>query len=100
MAGISGIRFGGIASGLDTESIVRQLMQVERMKVDRYAQKKQTLEWKRDDYRDINTKLLALRNSALTCSYKALFWARRPLPQMKPYYRLLPTPMPWKVDSR
>ena len=49
MAGISGIRFGGIASGLDTESIVRQLMQVERMKVDRYAQKKQTLEWKRDD---------------------------------------------------
>ena len=64
MAGISNIRFGGIASGLDTESIVRQLMQVERMKVDRYAQKKQTLEWKRDDYRDINTKLLALRNSA------------------------------------
>lgn len=77
MAGISGIRFGGIASGLDTESIVRQLMQVERMKVDRYAQKKQTLEWKRDDYRDINTKLLALRNSAFDLQLQGSFLGKK-----------------------
>lgn len=77
MAGISNIRFGGIASGLDTESIVRQLMQVERMKVDRYAQKKQTLEWKRDDYRDINTKLLALRNSAFDLRLQGSFLGKK-----------------------
>jgi flagellar hook-associated protein 2 len=77
MAGISGIRFGGIASGLDTESIVKQLMQVERMKVDRYAQKKQTLEWRRDDYRDINTKLLALRNSAFDMQLQGSFLGKK-----------------------
>ena len=77
MIGFNGIRFSGIASGLDTESIVRQLMQVERMKVDRYAQQKQTLEWKRDNYRDINTKLLALRNSAFDMQLQGSFLGKK-----------------------
>lgn len=77
MAGINNIRFSGIASGLDTESIVKQLMQVERMKVDRYYKQRQTLEWKREDYREINTKLLALRNSVFDLKLQGTFLGKK-----------------------
>ncbi|WP_456277660.1 flagellar hook-associated protein 2 [Bacillus sp. AK128] len=54
---MDGIRFSGLASGMDTQSIVKQLMQAERMPLDKLEQKKQTLEWKRDNYREVNTLL-------------------------------------------
>lgn len=51
------IRFSGIASGMDTQSIVDSMMRAERMPLDRVKQQKQVLEWQRDDFRDLN-KLL------------------------------------------
>lgn len=54
---INQMRFAGLASGLDTESIVKELMSVERMPLTKLFQKKQVLEWQRDSYRDVN-KLL------------------------------------------
>ena len=61
MTTIDPIRFGGIASGLDTESIIKNLMKIETAKVDRQFQQKTLLEWKRDDYRAINNNLRTLR---------------------------------------
>jgi len=54
---MSAIRFGGIASGIDTESIIKQLMDVERTKVDRVDQQKQVSLWKQEQYREINKEL-------------------------------------------
>ncbi|PLS17896.1 flagellar hook protein FliD [Bacillus sp. M6-12] len=54
---VESIRFSGMASGMDTQSIVDSLMKAERMPLDRIKQKKQVLEWQRDDYREMN-KLL------------------------------------------
>ncbi len=54
------MRIGGLASGMDIDSIVADLMKVERMPLDKLKQKKQTLEWQRDDYRDMNKLLLEL----------------------------------------
>ena len=51
------LRFSGMASGLDTDYIVEQMMRVEWMKVDSYKQDKQILEWKREDYRNITNLL-------------------------------------------
>ncbi len=51
------IRIGGLASGMDIDSIVKDLMKVERIPLDKLFQKKQTLEWQRDGFRDMN-KLL------------------------------------------
>ncbi|NCC82300.1 MAG: hypothetical protein EOM04_08530, partial [Clostridia bacterium] len=42
---MSAIRFGGIASGIDTESIIKQMMDIERTKVDRVSQQKQVSLW-------------------------------------------------------
>ncbi|MDT8858774.1 flagellar filament capping protein FliD [Alkalihalobacillus sp. MEB130] len=65
------MRIGGIASGMDTESIVRQLMQVERQPLDRLFQQKQTLEWQRDAYREMNLKLRSLEQSASSIRLRA-----------------------------
>ena len=54
------MRIGGLASGMDIDSLVEQLMQAERAPLDKLEQKKQTYEWQRDAYRDVNTKLQAL----------------------------------------
>ena len=41
------LRLTGIASGFDTEQIIQDLMRVERLKVDRFYQQRQTLEWQK-----------------------------------------------------
>lgn len=53
----SQMRFAGLISGLDTESLVKELMNAERTPLVKLLQKKQLLEWQRDSYRDVN-KLL------------------------------------------
>lgn len=50
-------RIGGLASGMDIDSLVEKLMQAERTSLNKLEQKKQTYEWTRDAYRDVNTKL-------------------------------------------
>ena len=48
------MRLPGLASGMDTDSMVKQLMKAEQIKVDRVKQDKQILEWKKQLYNDIN----------------------------------------------
>ncbi len=52
------IRLGGMASGMDIDSIVSDLMKVERMRVDKVEQNKTLVEWTRDSYIEVN-KMLA-----------------------------------------
>ncbi|MED3660916.1 flagellar hook-associated protein 2 [Ureibacillus sp. FSL K6-8385] len=54
---MSTMRIGGLASGMDIDSIVEKLMVAERAPLDKLEQKKQIYEWQRDAYREINTKL-------------------------------------------
>lgn len=56
---MAGIRIGGLASGMDIDSIVEKLMTAERIPLDKLTQKKTTTEWQRDSYRAVNTKLKA-----------------------------------------
>lgn len=50
-------RIGGLASGMDIDTLVNDLMKAERLPLDKLTQKKQILEWQRDDYRSMNTLL-------------------------------------------
>lgn len=59
------MRVGGIYSGMDIEAMVNKLMEAERMPLIRLKQQQTTLEWKRDAYREINSKLLDLNNMLL-----------------------------------
>lgn len=55
-------RISGLASGIDTETMVKEMMTAARAPVDKLEQKKQYIEWQRDDYRSINTLLLEFDN--------------------------------------
>lgn len=68
------MRIGGLASGMDTDTIIKNLMQAQRIPLDKMKQQKQVLEWQRDDYRALNTALLDFRSTLtqmkLTPSYR------------------------------
>lgn len=51
------MRIGGIASGMDTEQMVKDLMKVERGRVDRLLQQEQRVKWRQEAYNDINRKM-------------------------------------------
>lgn len=69
------MRVAGLASGMDIDSMVKSLMEAERMPLNKLKQRKQILEWQRDDIRTINTSLLAFRDKLaalrLTHNYRA-----------------------------
>lgn len=58
-----GLRISGMASGMDTEKIIKDLMKAQREPVNRLQRNKYTIEWKRDAYREMNTLLADLQNS-------------------------------------
>lgn len=74
---IQPMRFGGMASGLDTENMIKQLMRAERMPMDRIFQRKQWSEWQRNAYRDVNSQLLEFRNIASDMRLQGTFLARK-----------------------
>lgn len=51
------MRIGGIASGMDTEQMVQDLMRVERMRVDKLTREQEALEWQREAFNTTNKKL-------------------------------------------
>lgn len=67
-------RVAGLASGIDTNKIVADLMKVARIPLDQMLQKKQTLQWQQEDYRAINTSLINFRaNQALKMKLQGTF---------------------------
>lgn len=64
MAGINPttMRLTGMASGMDTESIVKDLMSVGKLKVDSVKKQKMLLEWKQEYYQEITSKLNSFQN--------------------------------------
>lgn len=59
------IRFSGLASGLDTESLVKSMIAPQKLKVDRAKQGQTLLEWKKDAWRDLNAKLYSFYNQTM-----------------------------------
>jgi flagellar hook-associated protein 2 len=57
------LRILGMASGLDTETMVKQLMKTETMKVDKVKQDKQMIQWQQDLYREIIGDLTSLKST-------------------------------------
>ncbi|UQZ43715.1 flagellar hook-associated protein 2 [Bacillus subtilis] len=71
-------RITGLASGMDIDDIVSKLMQTERAPLDKLKQKKQTLEWQRDSYREVNTKIKELQGymSKNTLTYPSTYQSK------------------------
>ncbi|MEC0249989.1 flagellar hook-associated protein 2 [Bacillus halotolerans] len=71
-------RITGLASGMDIDDIVSKLMQTERAPLDKLTQKKQTLEWQRDSYREVNSKIKELQDymSKNTLTYPSTYQSK------------------------
>jgi len=70
------MRISGLASGMDTEKMVTDLMNAHRIPLDKITQKKQYLEWQLDDYRTTNRQLFdfsknTFDNMILSTSFSA-----------------------------
>ena len=58
-----GITFSGLGSGLDTESIIKQLTDIERRPIQLNAAKQSRLEGQKEIFRGINSGLLSLKGT-------------------------------------
>ena len=68
---ISPIRIGGLASGMDIDKLVSDMMRVQRMKADKLYQERQVLRWQQEDYRSINSLMLAFKNTVFDMRLQA-----------------------------
>jgi flagellar hook-associated protein 2 len=53
----SSTRLSGLASGMDTDTVVKQMLAAERAKIEKIEAKVQTGEWKTEAYREITSSL-------------------------------------------
>ena len=59
-----GLRVGGLATGIDTSALIDALVTLERRPLDLVARQKADLESQQSLFRDLNGRLLALRDAA------------------------------------
>lgn len=57
------LRITGLASGLDVDTIVKQMMKYETAKVDKVKQQRQLIQWRQDIYRDLIGELNTFKNT-------------------------------------
>src|SRR5690606_31434615 len=58
------MRVGGLASGMDTDAIVKDMMKIQKMPLDKLMQEKTFAEWQQEAFRDTNLEFRNLRDSA------------------------------------
>lgn len=59
------IRISGFSTGLDIDQIVKDLMAARRQPLNKLNQQRTLIEWKREQYREISSKIVDLRNNKL-----------------------------------
>ena len=59
------IKLSGLASGMDTESMVSELMKAERQKTTKLNNKITTLEWKQEKWKTLNSKIYKFYTDSL-----------------------------------
>ena len=67
------MRIGGLASGMDIDQIIADMMSVRRLPLDKLTQQRQRLEWQQEDYRAINKQLFSLRESVFSLKLQGTF---------------------------
>lgn len=67
------IRLSGLASGLDTEAIVQQLVSAYSYKKDTYVKKQTKLSWKQDAWKALNKKVRSLYDNLSSMKYSSSY---------------------------
>ena len=59
------MRVTGMMSGLDTETIIQELVSAKQIKVDKLKKEQTRLEWKQDVWKELNSKIYKLYTGTL-----------------------------------
>lgn len=70
-------RVSGLASGIDYESMIEQLMDAQRAPSIKLQQDKQILEWQQEAYRDINNNLRTFRDTVFNMKLQSTYLAKK-----------------------
>lgn len=70
-------RIGGLSSGIDTDSIIQNLMKAAKLPLNNKVRAKQVWTWKQEDYRSINLSLLSLKNKAFDMKLESPYLAKQ-----------------------
>ncbi len=80
---MSSIRgYGGLASGLDRDTLIEGMTSATRSKIAKQSQKKQTYQWQQEAYRSISSKLVEFSQKYMSYTNQSTnlssssFWAR------------------------
>ena len=87
------IAFGGLSSGLDTGSIIQQLLALESRPINLLNAQRETLRSQQDAYKDLNTRINGLENAAFELTKVSSLLAS-PTPLTKTHSWLPPQPTP------
>lgn len=61
-----GIKLSGMISGMDTDSIIKELMSAQSIKKENIEKNQTKLDWKEEKWKELNTKLLELYKGSLS----------------------------------
>lgn len=70
------LRVTGLASGMNIDDIVENMMKAESIPLNKMKQEKTSLEWKRDSYREVNTLLLDFRTQLTNMKLSSFYRTR------------------------
>ncbi len=70
-------RITGLNSGLDVDSLVKKMMDAEKRPLNKLNQQKQTLEWKRDAYREVNTQIADMYSTTFNNMLMSTNWNKK-----------------------
>jgi flagellar capping protein FliD len=70
MTRVNTVRLPGLATGMDTDSMVKQMLSGEQNKVDRAKQKEQTIKWQQEIYRDVMKDMKSLQDKYFSVTSK------------------------------
>ncbi|WEK53897.1 MAG: flagellar filament capping protein FliD [Candidatus Cohnella colombiensis] len=59
-------RISGFSSGLDIDELVKKMMSTQKAPLNKLNQQKTVIEWQREQYRTLNSKLVDFRNNKLS----------------------------------
>lgn len=70
------MRVGGLATGMDTDTIIEDLMKAQRAPLDKLAREKIVYEWRRNDYRLINSSLRSFRDKLVQMRLQSTYMSK------------------------
>lgn len=70
MSSVSGIRLPGLATGMDTEAMVKEMLAGEQNKIDKVKQKEQSIKWQQEIYREVIKDIQGLNDKYFSVTSK------------------------------